>query len=81
MPSSRKFYKTTYTVTVISESPIPGNMELSEVLDEGMGGDYSVAVSEDIHEIDGLTAAKELAAQHSDPEFFGLDAEGEDLDT
>jgi len=80
VPSNRQFYKTICMVVVLSEEPIQ-TTDLAEIARQGLIGDYSVAVSDsEITVLDGVAAARELRAQHSDPAFFGLDDAGEDLD-
>jgi len=80
VPSNRQFYKTICMVAVLSEEPIQ-TTDLAEIARQGLTGDYSVAVSDsEITVLDGAAAARELRAQHSDPAFFGLDDDGEDLD-
>lgn len=75
----RKFYKTTVTVTVLSEEPLPPYMELSDVAHAIKDGDCSgeVAFGEP-EELDGKQAADALVAQASDPGFFRLDDDGND---
>ncbi len=80
MPSNRRFYKTVYRVVVLSEEPTE-TTDLAEIARQGLIGDYSVAVTDgEMVVLDGPTAARELRAQHSDPAFFQLDDDGEDLD-
>lgn len=79
--TSRKFYKTTYKVEILSEDPIPDDMDLTSTLFEATEGGYSGdVVREGTDEIDGKQAAEALLQQHSDPSFFRLTADGEDLD-
>ena len=79
--TERKFYKTTITFEVLSEEPIPSWMELQNIVYETEEGDYSGATVGNVQvELDGKQAVKELAAQGSDPEFFRLDEEGNDLE-
>ena len=82
MPKSkRKFYKTTYTFTVLSEEPLPDSLSLSDLDYETMDGHCSGQFGETlVEELDGETAAKALIEQGSDPEFFQLTEDGEDID-
>jgi len=79
MTSERKFFKTVYTVTVLSEdTPFEGDLhELAEVVESGdcCGGYVTTSV-----EITGKQAADGLCELASDPGFFQLDSEGNDLD-
>lgn len=75
-----RFYKTVFVVEVLSQGLPVDNMALSEVLQEAEIGEFSAIVSDVT--VTGLTAkeaAEELIKQSSDPEFFGLDKEGNDL--
>lgn len=80
MPSKRKFYKTTITMEVLSEVPIPEDQGLEVIVRGGYAGGYSLDYTRKTAEIDGPTAAKALEAQNSDPNFFGLTPEGDDED-
>ncbi len=86
MPSTRKFYRTIIQVEVLSEEPYSlASGDAQNVLEQ-VGydiieghccGTIDVVESE---EVDGLIMAKLLEAHHSDPEFFGLTPEGEDIE-
>jgi hypothetical protein len=69
----KKFYRTTITVTVLSEShdgaPDFNGINMYEVL----GQDVSCAFNCNTEEIDGPMMARELLDQNSDPEIFGLE--------
>jgi hypothetical protein len=79
-PSKRRFYKTTLTVVVLSEEPVE-SLDLTDIAHNGVAGDYSVSVPDSRQEVlDGPAAAAELRAQHSDPDFFQLTEEGQDLE-
>lgn len=78
--TDRKFYKRVYRVEILSESPIPAGRDLEDVLFEATEGDYSGAVQEEEEVVlTGAEAAKELIKQRSDPDFFGLTDDGEDV--
>jgi hypothetical protein len=70
---SKKFYKSTITVTVLSEEPIPPDASLADIAynftEGGDSGDWELTK---VEELDGKQAAAALIAQGSDPEFFGL---------
>jgi hypothetical protein len=77
--TKRKFYKTTLQVTILSEEPFEWD-DLSSVHHSVTSGDCSG----DIEEIERITlngkeCASALIAQGSDPEFFQITEEGEDL--
>jgi hypothetical protein len=81
MPSERKFYKTTITFTVLSEEPLPEHLELGWLDYEVTEGHCSGLFGETIREtVDAPTMAKLLQEQASDPEFFLLDANGNDVE-
>jgi hypothetical protein len=79
-PPARKFYKTTYTLVILSEQPINEMASLEDLQYEITDGEFSGITHREKEEIvDGKTMAKLLEGQGSDPEFFRLDAEGNDL--
>jgi hypothetical protein len=80
--SKRKFYRRVIQFEILSEEPI-GDPSLAVIAEECMNGDLNGhflmdAVPEEV--IDGKTCATKLAASGSDPEFFQLDKDGNDLD-
>lgn len=79
MPSKRKFYRQVVAIEILSEEPI--NFSLAEIAEEIKNGDCSGVwnVTED-EEIDAPTCAKLLIKQGSDPEFFQIDENGNDLE-
>jgi hypothetical protein len=80
--STRKFYRTVVTVEILSEDPFDGTQDLEYIDWAITDGDCSgrKTVTVDNAELDGLAAAALLVAQGSDPEFFGLTEEGEDVE-
>lgn len=75
--SKRIYYKTTYTVEILSERPIPEDWDLDAVWEEAQTGSYSGDVKRCIvEEVDGPTMAVLLRDQRSSPDFFMLDKEG-----
>ena len=75
----RTFYRTVYTVEVLSEDPIPDGVDFSHIWAECEGGANSGSASVTISEtVDGPTMAALLMAQGSDPAFFGLHLNGDD---
>ena len=83
--TERKFYKTTLRMVVLSEEPIPPDMTVDEILEEADSGDY-VAGASSMEEadrveqvLDGKQIGRELIAIGSEPGFFQLDDEGNDI--
>lgn len=78
--TSRKFFKTIVKVTVLSEEPIH-EMELNElhyaITEGGMSGEVEYGFQ---NKLNGKQAAMELLAQGSDPSFFRLTEDGEDIE-
>lgn len=76
-----KFYRTTWTVVILSEEPVPESAPLENVLQECVNGDYSgrCAITK-TEEINGQEMAKALIEQGSDPSFFGLNEDGSPCD-
>lgn len=79
--SARKFYRTVYTVEVLSETPITRLLDLNEINYMITYGDCSGSIQiQENGEIDSTIAAKLLIAQGSDPEFFRIDENGNDIE-
>lgn len=79
--SKRKFFKTTFKVEVLSEeSPVEWD-DLGDVAYAITEGDCSaLTLDEKVKRLTGSEAAKELRRQGSDPEFFRLDEDGNELE-
>lgn len=79
MPTERKFYKTVIQVEVLSEEPFEFE-DLEEVRYEIKYGECSGKIDTIVsnEELDGPTTAKALIAHASEPEYFGLDKNGND---
>ena len=78
--STRKFYKTIIEVTVLSDSPLQP-MSLGELSYETMEGDLSATLDTKKEIVlNGKEAADALKEQGSDPEFFQIDEDGNDID-
>ena len=77
--TKRKFYKTVFQIELLSEEPIsPDSLEEISRLAEG---DCSAKWGEKSHKtLNGKQAAKELQKQGSDPEFFMIDENGNELE-
>jgi len=81
MTSKRKFYRRIFKIEVLSEEHIPEGVSLEDIgywITEGHCS--GVVKAEDEVEVDGKHMAVMLTAQGSDPEFFQLTSDGEDLD-
>lgn len=82
MASSRTFYRNRITVEVLSEDPLSGDESLSDIaylIDEGpCSGKVETTIENE--KVDGPRMAQLLRDQASEPEFFKLDNEGNDLD-
>lgn len=73
-----KFYKTTFTVEILSENPIPEHERLGDILTYGcVEGDYVLKSINKVNKV--LTAkqtAKALLDAGSEPAFFMLNDDG-----
>ena len=80
MASKRKFYRTVFTVTVLSEEPISSVSldTLHYFITDGEGS--GVVTQEESVPVDGPTMAVMLEEQGSDPGFFQLTDKGEDIE-
>ena len=80
--TKRTFYKTTITFEVLSEKPIPDDMNISEVMQAADGGPYITNLEEtwERQRLNGKQAADALRQFGGDPSFFMLDDEGCDID-
>ena len=75
MNDKRKFYKTTITIEVLSEDPIPGGMELNHIYNECMDGGWSMLeVGKEEVELNEEQMVDECLNHGTDAEFFGLDS-------
>jgi len=79
--SKKQYFKTTYTVVVLTEDiPLEYN-NLGDIYQAISEGDASGEITDEKSvKLTGPECAKALKAQGSDPEFFGLDEHGELLD-
>jgi len=78
--TNRKFYKTIIQLEVLSEDPI-GDMGMDYIIYHVNVGDFSgkfETITQD-QELDGLQVAYALMNQDSNPEFFMIDENGDDL--
>jgi hypothetical protein len=76
--TKRKFYKTVFTVEILSEEE-PCSPSLGTIAFQITKGDWSGTTREKSKKkLDGRQAARALFNQGSDPSFFRLTDEGED---
>lgn len=78
--SNRKFYRTVISVEVLSEEPYnPESLEgiAHDIIEGDCSGRWNVVSSK---EVDGVEMAQLLYEQASEPAFFQLDDDGNDLD-
>lgn len=79
--TQRKFYKTLITIEVLSEDPIPDDMNIAQIAFEASDGDYSMSDGMRIETVlTGKAAADALQEQGSDPGFFKLTDDGNDVE-
>ena len=79
--TTRTFHKYTITYQVLTEEPIPDDAGMQEIVGEcEEGGDVGWIITVDHADINGAEAAKELTEVKSEPGFFQLDEEGNDID-
>jgi hypothetical protein len=80
MPSERTFYKTVIQFEVLSEEPL-GTVDLETIDYETTVGCWSGRFLDNAEKkLNGKQMAKALKVQGSDPEFFRLSEDGEDLE-
>lgn len=78
----RKFYKTVVTIEILSEHPIRSlDTDLGYVTRQIEDGDWSGRVMlGDSEELTPKECAQALIDQDSEPQFFGLDDDGNEVD-
>jgi hypothetical protein len=81
MSKKKTLYRSVISFEVISEEPIPDGMTLGDIQDECDEGSYSGAHEYKVQNqpVIGKRAVKLVVAQGSDPEFFQMDSNGNDL--
>ncbi len=74
------YHRTVIQVEVLSQEPL-GDMALATIAEEITTGDFSGRVSTvSAVEVNGPAMANLLIGQGSDPEFFGLDQHGQEVE-
>jgi len=82
MASTKKIYKTIIRYEVLSEEPF-GSKSLSDIEYETNEGSMSGRfLDNEVHDVilSGKEAVVAIVNQGSDPEFFDLDSDGNDID-
>ena len=78
--TKRKFFKTVFTLEILSEKPIPSDISLGELNYGITEGECSGELNQtEVKELNGKEIATALIAQGSDPEFFQINDSGEDV--
>lgn len=80
--AKKQLFRTVIKLEVLSEKPIEDGVSLSEIANECDNGDFSgITKWKIINEpIVGKKAAKKVLKQGSDPEFFRMTENGDDMD-
>jgi hypothetical protein len=80
--TDRKFYKTTIILDVLSEDyPVDENWDLDRIAEEGKDGMFSIFWSvQKQKELNGKEIVNELIKQGSEPEFFDINEDGDELE-
>ncbi len=80
--TKRKFYKTVISIEVLSEDEfVSDNMSLQDIAYAVTEGDCSGRwETKSVKILNGKQAAKALLKQGTDPEFFWLTKDGEEID-
>jgi hypothetical protein len=77
----KKFYRTEFKLVVLSEEKPANDMSLRQIAHEITDGDCSGDLEEvEVRELTPKEAADALIEQGSDPDFFGLDEDGNAID-
>lgn len=80
--AKKKIYKSVLKVAILSEEPLNDCLSLSDIDWQITNGDWSGAQEWDVHntELVGKEAADATLHQGSDPEFFMMDEEGNEIE-
>ncbi len=78
MPSKRPFYRNLLTIEILSEEPLRGDFNLYQMAYLITEGSCSGKVETSIA-VDSKKMAQLLRAQDTEPAYFGLDDNGNDL--
>jgi len=74
-------YRSVFQIEVLSEEPIPEDMNIDEIQEECNNGSYSGVHDWKVRnkEVVGKRAVNMVVNQGSDPEFFQMDSRGYEL--
>lgn len=78
----KTIYKTTFVIEVLSEQPLPENVSLHMIEYETEDGDWLLSGKrvDTKEELSGRQAVEAILEAGSQPEFFQMDDEGNELD-
>lgn len=79
----KKLYRTIIQFEVLSEDPIDSNnISLADIVYETMDGDWSgnIQFQKENEAVTGKDAVKLVLDHGTDPEFFGMDNDGNEID-
>lgn len=80
--AKKTIYRNTFKVTILSDEMLTGDENLADLHQQMIYGDWS-GVLEDIKRnepLKGMQAVKAVQDQGSDPEFFRMDKQGNELE-
>ena len=82
MANKKKYYRSVVQIEILSEEPFEDGQSLEDIDYEITEGNNSGVVSMVKHnqELSGKEMSKKLKEQGSDPEFFHLDDDGEEVE-
>ena len=80
--AKKKIYKSVLRVEILSEEPIDDCIKLNDIDYQITNGDWSGAMDWEHHnaELHGMEAVTNVQNQGSDPEFFQMDEEGNEIE-
>jgi hypothetical protein len=81
--AKKKIYRTVISLVVLSEEPIPEDMDIGSIWEETQTGEYIAGAMNfsKPRPLVGKTAVIEIEKAGSDSEFFNMDAQGFELET
>ncbi|HLO91585.1 MAG TPA: hypothetical protein VK172_10520 [Lentimicrobium sp.] len=79
--AKKTIFRSVITLEVLSDEPIPDDISLSSIANECDNGSYSGITDYKVinQPVSGKRAVKLIHAQGSDPEFFMMDENGNDI--
>jgi hypothetical protein len=80
--AKKTIYRTVLMLEVLSPDPITDGISLETIVYESMEGSFSLGMSTkvDNQPVEGAKAVRIIKAHGSDPEFFQMDNDGNDID-